>query len=71
MTNPTRPYIIIDTQTDDVRIVRAPNAAQALRHAVRTRFSVRPAKTDDLLELLPAGAVVETAGEDSPEAEAA
>ena len=70
MTTTSRPYIILDTQTDEVRIVRAPNAAQALRHAVRTRFSVRPAKADDLLELLPAGAVVETAGEE-PEAEVA
>lgn len=44
------------------RLIRAPNAAQALGHAARSSLAVTVASQDDLIELVKAGVSVEDAG---------
>jgi hypothetical protein len=61
MSTPTRPYIVRDRDTGAVRLVRAATPAQAVRHAVRTRFEVAPASADQVIDLLQAGTAVEAA----------
>ena len=43
-------------------LVRAPNAAQALRHVAAGTLNVGVASQDDLVELVEAGVKVETSG---------
>lgn len=59
------------TDGDEVRLVDAANAAQALRHVVRKRFDVAPAKPKDIADLIQRGVRVELTGLDVDEAEAA
>lgn len=56
-----------DTGRTFTRLVRAPNAAQALRHVAADTLNVAVASQDDLVELIEAGVKVESAGEPVPE----
>lgn len=56
-----------DTGATFTRLVRAPNAAQALRHVATDTLHCQVASQDDLVELIEAGVKVETAGEPAPE----
>ena len=68
----TRIYLITDTETDEHRLARAANQAQAIRHAVTGRFEAEVASQDHIVERMLAGDMVETAGAASgDEAEAA
>ena len=51
-----------DTGKTFTRLVRAPNAAQALRHVAAGTLNVGVASQDDLVELVEAGVKVETSG---------
>jgi hypothetical protein len=70
MTAPTRIYLVSNTAADvnadtgkpHARLVRAPNAAQALRHVAADTLLVEVASQDKLVELVAAGVKVETSG---------
>lgn len=53
------------------RLVRASNAAQAVRHVAADTLHVAVASQDDLVELLEAGVRVEQSGRDEQAAEQA
>jgi len=53
-----------DTGATFTRLVRAPNAEQALRHVAADTLHVGVASQDDLVELIEAGVRVEQAGRD-------
>lgn len=57
----TRIYLVTDTETNQHRLIRAANQAQAIRHAAASRFDVEVAGQDDLVSLLAAGKTVEDA----------
>lgn len=66
-TTPRRVYAIHHIASGTTRLVRASNAATALRHVVRSDYSAEVASQDDLIELLTSGTRVEDAGtEDEP-----
>ena len=56
MSNGSRIYLVDDNRT--LRLVRAPNAAQAIRHCAHT-FTAVVASQDTLVELLAGGTKVE------------
>jgi len=56
-----------DTGKTFTRLVRAPNAAQALRHVAAHTLQVAVASQDDLVELIEAGVKVESTGEQAAE----
>ena len=56
MSNGSRIYLVDDNCT--LRLVRAPNAAQAIRHCART-FAASVASQDTLVELIAGGTKVE------------
>jgi hypothetical protein len=58
----TRIYLVTDTETNKHRMIRAGNQAQAIRHAAQTRFDIKVASQDDLVNLLSHGIPVEMAG---------
>lgn len=49
------------------RLVRAPNAAQAMRHVASSTLAVEVASQDDLVLMIGRGAVVEASGTASDE----
>lgn len=62
----TRIYIVANAQARDAagneipaRLVRAPNASQALRHVAADTLAVAVASQDDLIRLIAAGVKVE------------
>lgn len=55
----TRIYAVDDGVT--ARLVRAPNAAQAINHVVRGRYTAAPATQDQLVKLIADGVEVEDA----------
>ena len=67
----TRIYRITNRLTNAAHLVRAPSPAAAIRHVAEDMLSASVATQDDLVALLVTGAKVETAGEESPEAEVA
>jgi hypothetical protein len=75
MAAPTRIYrvanFIADVDADTgktiTHLVRAPNAAQALRHVAIDTLEVTVASQDALVELIEAGVKVESVGEQVPE----
>lgn len=50
---------------DNVRLVDAANAAQALRHVARDQFDVAPVKPKELAKLMEQGLRVESTDKDS------
>lgn len=75
MAAPSRIYMVANAQGRSPdgselpsRLVRAPNAAQALRHVAADTLAVAVASQDDLVRLTLAGVKVEMAGEDTKEA---
>lgn len=70
--NSTRPvYLVTDAESNRRRLVRASNAATAVRHVTRSRYAATRASVDEALELLDAGVRVEIAGEDGGDVEQA
>ncbi len=65
----TRIYLVTDRETQAMRLIRAGNQAQAIRHAAQSRFAIEVASQDDLVQLLASGQAVESAAQAS-EAEA-
>ena len=61
MSNPTRIYVVCHIATGHKRLVRATNAPQAARHAMRTSRAVTVATQDELVDLVRAGCDVEDA----------
>lgn len=61
----TRIYLVtsIGSPTEEPRLVRASNQAQALRHIARKRYSVGVADQNDLIAAVTAGIKVEEAGQ--------
>ena len=57
----TRIYLVTDTETKRHRLIRAGNQAQAIRHAAQTRFEIKVAGQDALVNLLTHGIPVELA----------
>ena len=53
-------YVVTETGQED-RLVRAYTPAEAIKHCMPT-LQVRPATHDDIIELMAAGAPVETVG---------
>lgn len=60
-TTPRRVYAVHHAGTGTTRLVRAVNAATAVRHVVRTDYTAEVASQDDLIDLLSAGTRVEDA----------
>jgi hypothetical protein len=74
MAAPQRIYRVANALVEDAatggaftRLVRAPNAAQALRHVATDTLSVAVASQDDLVELIEAGVKVESVREQATE----
>ncbi len=64
MANPQRTYLVRHRSgLGSDRLIKAPNAAQALRHVVADIFAVSVASQDNLERLLPAGVRVERSGD--------
>lgn len=64
-TTPTRIYVVSARHDGHViarRLVRAPTQAQAIRHVATEAITAEVASQDDLVELVAAGAKVETSG---------
>lgn len=61
MTTQARVYVVTDSTLKTKTLVRANNPAQAIRHAVSSRFSAAPVKVDELVELLGTNVTVENA----------
>lgn len=61
MTTEARVYIVKDTLNHSTRLVRANNPAQAVRYVASQIFTVKPAKTEDLVGLLGSNIEVENA----------
>lgn len=61
MTTQARVYVVTDSTLKTKTLVRANNPAQAIRHAVSSRFSAAPVKVDELVELLGSNVTVENA----------
>lgn len=59
---PTRIYLVRDRHSGDETLVRAPHAAQALRHVTASQFEVAVARQEQLVALLTDGAAIEDAG---------
>ena len=51
---PTRIYLVRNTDTGEERLVRAPSAARALAHLVRTSYMAEVASQEQLVALLTA-----------------
>ncbi|MGI9142493.1 MAG: hypothetical protein ACR2IJ_04825 [Fluviibacter sp.] len=64
-----RIYVVIDHVGGDHKLVRAASQAQAIRHAVGTRFTAEVATQDTLVAMLGDGAVVEAAAKDPKQME--
>lgn len=72
MTAPQRIYVVRNSAADfdadhqpskpTARLVRAPNAAQALRYVAADTLAVEVASQDTLIELVAAGVTVEQSG---------
>jgi hypothetical protein len=60
----TRIYLVFDTATLKKRLVRSANAAQAVRHVVKSRFEVGVAGQNELVALLQDGVRVEDINEE-------
>ena len=60
MATPSRIYLVLAKVGDAKRLVRAPNAAQALRH-VANDFTVAVASQDELVAAVGDGVTVEEA----------
>lgn len=69
MTTKTRIYLV--TTPSDSRLVRAPNASQAIRHVARDIIEASVADQDELVLLVGRGVKVEACGEDETAEEAA
>ena len=75
MSTATRIYAVrkklprVGEPVTDTRLVRAPNAAQALRHVAADTLAVAVAGQDDLVELVAAGVKVEDSGRQEEAAE--
>ncbi len=70
---PTRIYLIRNTETAEERLVRAPNAARALAHIVRTTYTSEVATQEQIVALLTGEqppAIEDTACEPAVEQEA-
>lgn len=75
MSTPQRIYLVRNLLVDEDadtgqpmhRLVRAPNAAQAVRHVAADTLSASVASQDDLVLLIGRGIKVEACGERSPE----
>lgn len=72
MASTTRIYMVANAQARDIagneqpaRLVRAPNASQALRHVAADTLAVAVASQDDLVRLIAAGVKVESVGYDA------
>ena len=64
----TRVYSVTSVDTTGIRLVRAANPSQALRHVAHSQFEVKPANQDTLIKALSDGVRVEEAGaEPEPE----
>lgn len=60
---PVRYYVVTTHgDTDDPRLVKAPTAAQAIRHVTKSS-AAKVASQDDIVRLLGAGVVPEDAGD--------
>ena len=59
-----RIYLVRNTDTGTESLVRAPNRAQALRHIVKTTYTVDLASQDQLVELISNRQEIEEAGSD-------
>ena len=58
----SRYYVVTDTNNPEAtRLIRAKTPAQALRYAVRSRYTVEVANQDDLVALLSSGSQAEVA----------
>lgn len=55
-----RIYVVTNNATQEQRLIRASNRADAVRYASRTSFSVDAASQEDLVKLLPKGVQIET-----------
>lgn len=60
----TRIYIISEKDSDTVRMIEAASQAQAIRCAIKGRFTVTVANALEVAELMKAGAQVEEADGD-------
>lgn len=69
VSNPTRIYVVGHIGSGHKRLVRATNAPQAARHAMRTSHAVTVATQDELVDLVRAGVDVEDATKE-PETQA-
>lgn len=61
----TRIYLVTDQESKAKRLIRAASQAQAIRHAVASRFGAEVASQNDLVQLLAAGQAVESATQTS------
>lgn len=68
---PKRIYVVRDTHSCNETLVRAPSAAQALRHVTADQFEVSVATQSQLVALLTGGAQVEEASSQAQVPEAA
>ena len=57
----TRIYLVTDQESQAKRLIRAASQAQAIRHAVASRFGAEVASQNDLVQLLAAGQAAESA----------
>lgn len=64
MSTKTRIYVV--SSPHDVRLVRAPHAAHAVRHVARDLIDARVAGQDELVILVGRGVKVETCGDEAP-----
>ena len=61
MATPSRPYVVINTATQEKRLIQASNQAQARNYAARNLFSVEVASGNDVIELMQSGVKPEAA----------
>lgn len=62
MAAPQRIYVVREAFRMHARLVRAPNAAQALRHVASQTLEVEVASQQTLVDLVAAGTIVEDSG---------
>jgi hypothetical protein len=66
---PIRPYVVTDKTDKTKRLVKATSQAAARNYVARDQYIVHVASANDVIDLIAAGVVVESATEADPETE--
>jgi hypothetical protein len=67
MATATRPYVVVENETQVERLVQATNQSQARNFVARSQYSVKAASANDVIDMMAKGIKPEMATDEKAE----